>query len=127
LANLARLRWLGVAFCVLAGNENTVFISSDRKHCGISRVVVPISAPNDVMTEGLKLSFCASPHARVKQQFHADCFSMTNGSMRSCPTSLRVATHNWLTPEYIGVHSNSSEQIGFSHSAIMIAYSGAES
>ena len=37
-----------------------------------------------------------------------------------------ATAQDWLTPEYIGIHNNSSEQIGLSHSEIMIAPSGVE-
>jgi hypothetical protein len=47
-------------------NQNTTLSTRNGEHGLVSMVVVPIATPDDVMSEGLKLRFCAAPHARVK-------------------------------------------------------------
>jgi hypothetical protein len=47
-------------------DENAILVSGNCKDGLVSRVVVPIATPNDVVAEGLKRRFRTAPHARIE-------------------------------------------------------------
>jgi len=51
---------------LIESNKNTTFSSRNGEYRFVSRVVIPIAAPDNVVTEGLKLRLRAAPYARVE-------------------------------------------------------------
>ena len=64
----------------------------------VTGIIMPVTAPDRIVSQFEQHGFGASPDARVQQDLHADRFSMTNGSTRSWPRmGVKVATSLGLT------------------------------
>ncbi len=63
-------------------DQNATFTMRNGQDFLITRIFVPISRPNDIVTCGFQYPQCSTPNTGIQQNFHA-AVPMTNNSTRS--------------------------------------------
>jgi hypothetical protein len=68
---------------LVQSNQDSILAARRFEHHLITGIALSIATPNHVVTQCLQRRLAPSPDARIQQQFHADFFSITSGSIRS--------------------------------------------
>lgn len=76
---------------VLVKRDDYLFLYGRRgQYTFVTRVVVPVADPLDVVTVRAQRRHGSTPHAGIEKDLHERADSTSAGSMRSFPTILRA-------------------------------------